>query len=718
MTSADGRATDEQGIDARKTDGQGTNSQRTDGTVTAAIDWDAAGLPYSSRFDDIYFNGQQGLEESRYVFLQHNQLAERFQSLGDQQGFTVGETGFGTGLNFLACWQLWRQLAPASARLTYLAVEQYPLNPAELRRSLKLWPELGALSEKLLAAYTLSYTGRESCFHAMDLEQVRLLLLIDDAHRGLQQLSAGEHGSGDPLDWQGVDAWFLDGFAPAKNPSLWHPRLIRTMAALSRDQATVATFTAAGEVRRNLASAGFTVNKTRGFGNKRHMLQGRFNAREINGTETYRKSPAQRPDLRQPGTTTHGAIAVIGAGLAGCYMARALVKRGYSVTLIDRGEQIAGEASGNAQGVVYARLSPHRQTLTEYNLHALLFAQQIYRAYWRDCSASDGGSCGVLQLSYDSRTERNHHLLATQLKCADFVRAVTAAEASDIAGSPLRYGGLFFPYCGWVAPVQLCEWLVADPAIQVLTHTQVSGLQPATVAPHATGWLLTGQRRDPATERIGDWSARFDQVVIANANGARQLQPTEWLPTKPIRGQISYVSAEGQPGLSTVVCGEGYITPGGDREGLGHCYSVGASFNLHDHSTALNDGDHAANIRGIERYFNRLKLPPAQGGRVGFRCVSPDYLPLAGPVPDAAAFPSSYRDLKREKREILERREYYLPGLYVTIAHGSRGLVYAPLAAEIIASRIAGELPPVSRTLVDALNPARFLIRRLLRSGR
>ena len=288
--------------------------------IQAQLEWRNA-QPYSSQYDDVYFSTDDGLAETEYVFLQRNQLEQRWQKLGNSI-FTIAETGFGTGLNFLCAWQLWQKHASKAARLHFVSTEKYPLTQADLKQALALWPEFKVLSEALLAQYQNISNG----FHRLvfDEGRVTLTLLIGDANQTLPQLKAQ------------VDAWFLDGFAPSKNPEMWQPALFEQMARLSHTQTTFATFTSAGEVKRGLQSANFEVYKAPGFGKKREMLFGRFIGKRSK-IETFSVKKA----------------IVIGGGLAGTASAEALARRGWQVTLIERNAKLAQEGSGNPLGVLY-----------------------------------------------------------------------------------------------------------------------------------------------------------------------------------------------------------------------------------------------------------------------------------------------------------------------------------------------------------------------------
>lgn len=230
------------------------------------IEW-RDGQPYSIQFQDVYFSSDNGLAETDYVFLQGNNLASRFQQFSsfqpsESKKFTIIETGFGTGLNFLCAARLWLSIAPQNVRLHFISTEKYPLTYSDIVAAQSLWPDLSPVSTEFLVSYKKLADGSATAY-LFD-ERIELTLLIGDANITLKDLNIT------------ADAWFLDGFAPAKNPGMWQAELFSHMARLSKPGTTFATFTSAGLVRRGLQAAGFKVNKHPGFGKKREMLIGRY----------------------------------------------------------------------------------------------------------------------------------------------------------------------------------------------------------------------------------------------------------------------------------------------------------------------------------------------------------------------------------------------------------------------------------------------------------
>jgi tRNA 5-methylaminomethyl-2-thiouridine biosynthesis bifunctional protein len=212
--------------------------------------------PASTQFDDVYFSVKDGLAESTFIFLENNQLEQRFKSVTDQ--FVIGELGFGTGLNFLNTARLWQRCAPETATLHYYAVEKYPLLPTDIERALRVWSPLQDLTDIFVTQYASIIMSE----YSLIFKNVFLSFIYDDILEGLPRIT------------RPVDAWYCDGFAPAKNPVMWSKDVFQQMAQKSAHQATFATFSAARLVRENATAAGFKIQKLKGFGWKRTMLRG------------------------------------------------------------------------------------------------------------------------------------------------------------------------------------------------------------------------------------------------------------------------------------------------------------------------------------------------------------------------------------------------------------------------------------------------------------
>lgn len=682
-------------------------NQREQPVSLAKLTWTEDGQPLSSEFDDVYFSKANGLEETRYVFLQHNHLPQRWAQLQKNQHFVIAETGFGTGLNFLAAWQLWREIAPDTATLHFISVEKHPVSRGDLSAALQLWPELADLAKLLIEHYPAELNND---FHHLRFgnQRVRLTLIIDDATAGFEQLLRGAHPS-QQLPHRGVDAWFLDGFAPAKNPDMWQPELFQQIHKLSNKQATVATFTAAGIVKRGLRDNGFSIEKVQGFGHKRDMIRGDLHSPftppatadfKPSNFNSPHETPWYCPEPAAP--VEHKNIAIVGGGLAGCHMARALADRGYHVTLLERNNGLAQEASGNPQGVLYVKLSHRRETLSDFNLAALQYAQRHYAPLWQEDSEL-GNACGVLQLAQSDQQADQMRRLSDSLSSDQLVQWLPAEEASAIAGIDLQKPALHFKGSGWLSPADICRQLVDHPKIQVIYHHQVDRLEPMI---HGD-WQLYDQE--------GSLILTANQVVLCCANQTAQLTQTRHLPLKPVRGQITQIPATPlSQRLQTVLCAEGYIAPADKGH---HC--LGASFDLHTPDPVVTRSDHEQNLMRLHEQFPGLTdhAPDIDtlNGRAALRCTTPDYLPLVGAAPDYSGFLERFGLLRQNAKAEIPYCGSYHRNLFISSGYGSRGLAYIPLCTEILAAQMAGEPDCVSRNTRKALSPARFIVRNLIR---
>lgn len=650
----------------------------------AQLDWDDQGLPRSRVFDDVYFSDLSGLDETRYVFLEQNALRERFAALPAGGRLVIGETGFGTGLNFLCAWQLFEQQAVAGARLHFVSVEKYPLSAADLQRALRLWPELKPLADQLLAQYVAIHPGFQRLVLAEG--RVTLTLLIGDALDQLAQLDAQ------------IDAWFLDGFAPAKNPDMWTAELFVELARLAAPGSTISTFTSTGWVRRLLNAAGFKMKRTPGIGHKWEILRGAFLGWPVDVPPPAADKPwFARP---QPPAGERRAL-VIGGGMAGCATAASLAARGWQVSLLERRDGLAQEASGNPQGVLYLKLSAHGTTLSQLILSGFGYTRRTLEHLHRGL---DWDGCGVLQLAFNAKEAERQAQLA-QAFPQDLLHRLDKQQAEACAGIGLASGGLFFPEGGWAHPPALCRWQATHPNIQVLTHHDV--LQLRRAQGHWQAW---------SGEQL---LADAPVVVLAGAAEIQRFPYTRHLPLKRIRGQITRLpqTPESQ-GLSTVVCAEGYVAP----VRLGE-HTLGASFDFNSQDLEPTAAEHAGNLQMLEEIsadlVTRLKAdalsPQTLEGRAAFRCTSPDYLPIVGPLADAEAFADAYSVLSKDARQIPDTPCPWLEGLYVNSGHGSRGLVTAPLSGELLAAWLDNEPLPLPTAVAQACHPNRFALRRLIR---
>ena len=622
------------------------------------------GTPFSAAYDDVYHSADGGPGQARHVFLQGNALPQRWQG---RERFVLLETGFGTGLNFLATWAAWIADPRRGGRLHYLALEKHPFSAADLARLHARWPEFEMLSRELCAAWPLPMPG----LHRLEFAggSVVLTLALGEAETLLRRCEAH------------VDAFYLDGFDPKKNPAMWSPELFRRLARLATPDATLATWCVAGSVRTDLQAAGFALEKRPGFGRKRQMLVGRL-------------APTRAP-LRVPTATATGPgerhAVVLGAGLAGCALSERLAARGWSVILVDRHAHPAAEASGNLAGIVRPQLARDESLAARLSRAAFLHARRAWDALERAGYPVRRRLDGVLQIAQETAQEQSMRAQAAAYP-EDYVRYLDQAEASRALGSPSALGAWLFPTGGWASPGSLCRaWLAsAGERIEWRGGQEVTSMERDA----AGNWRLL--------DRDGGCVASAPVLILAAGASLGTLANAVAgaLPISRARGQVSHIPQGALPELLLPACREGYLSPAVDGQ---HC--LGATYAYDDEGGELRVADHAGNLERLGRILPdaRIDLNPAKlDGRVGFRATTPDRLPLIGALMDTEApLPHDLR-LKHMPRRA---------GLYGLLGLGSRGLVWAALAAEILASRLEGDPAPVETDLLDAIDPARFLLR-------
>ncbi|WP_413741322.1 bifunctional tRNA (5-methylaminomethyl-2-thiouridine)(34)-methyltransferase MnmD/FAD-dependent 5-carboxymethylaminomethyl-2-thiouridine(34) oxidoreductase MnmC [Sodalis sp. RH15] len=660
----------------------------------AVLNWNEQGTPVSRQFDDVYFSNQDGLEETRYVFLRGNGLPARFTG-HRRASFTVAETGFGTGLNFLALWQAFHRFRRDNPdailrRLHYVSVEQFPLRVADLALAHERWPELADYASPLRESWPPAIAGCHRLI--LDGGAVTLDLWFGEVNEVLPGLD-------DSLNGQ-ADAWFLDGFAPAKNPAMWSDRLFQAMARLAGPQGTFATFTAAGFVRRGLQAAGFKVDKLTGFGQKREMLSGQLStvAPRINGTPWYhRHSPAEPQE-----------VAIVGGGIAGALCAAALQRRGARVTLYCADDALAMGASGNRQGALYPLLNIEDEALTQFFAAAFPFASRCYREFARQGISFEHQWCGVTQLAYDSRSARKlRDILALGLP-ETLVRGVENGEMEQLTGLATGTGGITYPQGGWLNPAQLIAGIVERGRQYGMSIHY--GHRAERLEPTATGWQLRFSHGVLANHAV---------VVLANGHHLLQWPFTSALPLTSVRGQVSHIPAvPALNALKQVLCYDGYLTPASPGY---QTHSLGASAVWHDESTDFSPAEQRQNLDRLtaclphQAWTGSVDIHHDQA-RCGVRSTARDHMPMVGNVPDYAATLAHYRHLPQllESGGAIELAPHHA-NLFMLGALGSRGLCSAPLAAEILAAQIFGEPLPISRELSAALSPNRFWVKKLLK---
>ena len=573
-------------------------------------------------------------------------------------------------------------LSGNGSRLHFISVEKYPLTQADLRKALAAWPELAPLSQPLIDQWPLPVSGCHRLLFADG--RIRLDLWFGDIKEMLPQVPHPATGL--------VDAWYLDGFSPAKNPEMWTQDLFDDLARLARPDATLSTFTCAGFVRRGLIAAGFAMKKVKGHGSKREMLAG---VREGKVPQQSIAPWYARPAGRE------GEVLIIGGGIASAMTALSLVERGRHVTLLCEDGEPASGASGNRQGALYPLLNGEHDALSRFYSLAFGFARNRLLALAKHHPVAFS-LCGVTQLGYDDKSAAKLAKMSQGPFPPELMHPLSAAEVEQVVGLPCDADGVSYPLGGWLCPADLTRAAIREA--QASGRLEVVFNAAAThIAEQDGGWRV--ESRDGR-----QW--RAPNLVVAAGHQLPALLPFAELPLYPVRGQVSHVpTTAGLSQLKTVLCYDGYLTPAHNGA---HC--IGASYGRNQTDLAYRTDEQEQNRARLQACVPQQRWPAevdvsGAQARVGVRCASRDHLPVAGPVARLAALADHDVNAPADQQSALPLHA----GLYVLGALGSRGLCSAPLCGELVASEICGDPLPLAADLLEALHPARYWVRRLRR---
>lgn len=639
------------------------------------------GVPISTGFDDMYYSVEDGEAESEYVFLNGASILE---NTTNKTHFVIGETGFGTGLNFLTTWQAWRKKKP-DCRLIFISAEAFPMQSADLEKAHSAFPALRPLSEQLLAVWPPAAAGTH--MRRFDNGTVSLMLLFGDACSVFKQLNAK------------VDAWYLDGFAPAKNPAMWTPALFKRMAELSSEGATIATFTAAGFVRRELEANGFKMRKTPGFGVKRERLVGTYTrdpSQTSEGTTIPRAHKKKNITWAvTPKANTHN-IVVIGGGIAGSSVAYSLMQRGYNPTLV-----APKQCSMTASDLPIAILAP--QLMLENTIEKSFF----YAAF------SHAVSHPAYQKAFGPERGTEYVPTTTQerQKYIDILDQF-GWEADWLHGC---HEGLILPKGGSVSPKKILYELTRGVS---RIQGDVDRLEKCT-----SGWRLIGRNGEEIMETATVILAAgaITNKILA-ASGLIGISGSNQHPSLRLRGgQIECVQS------SAITGTEGHTKTFGGHisseieisDGL-KIRTVGSTYDkLSDLPTPPIEPNIRARQANLAQCKKQLGVEIFEGANIeswtGVRATTPDHMPFAGPIPDWSDLSAACSNLAIDRNLPLTRPPNMKTGLYCLTGLGSKGFQYAPLLGEYLAAMISGEPSPIPLDLQPKLQPGRGFVRDIIR---
>ena len=672
------------------------------------------GIPFSPEFDDIYFNADDPIGQSEYVF---NSI---FDEIWEKKSeFNVLETGFGAGLNFLCAFKRFKN---SDKFLNFVSIEKTPIARDDLAKIYANFSELANVSGKLLEAYPPLIRG----FHRLNLApNVTLTLCFGDVAEVLDELSFK------------ADTVFMDGFAPAKNEAMWSELVCAKIANLCALGASVCTYSASGALKRALQNSGFEVNLLKGYGKKREMLRAKFaGERQAEGEIWFsRFDPAA---MIAPKTAL-----VIGGGVAGCVCAFKLRQHGLDVTIAEKRGDIALNGSGNHCGILMPLITKPTVNLGRMHMNAFL---QAARFYERNLGAQEIEFCGATDYAYEQKTLERFY----EWRKFDADNGVFELKFD---GKP--YASAFIFSGAKARPRKMCK--AASAGIKKLLNCEFTGfetLEGGAVRAH----FKDGQSVDA------------DLLVLAVGSESMELFADYDIRLSSVRGQVTHIA----PAVwtSAPFSAKGYVCPPAEgvqvigatydrnlfldeprssddeknladvAEFLGDKFAENERLNLNigrdgdaenaDRLEAINlnksvdlrtettddsaQTQDASNLTASENLSNDTIKTPQNvriiGSKVGYRSYSGDRFPLIGRLYDEDFYKDTYKSLLWTKSKSNPHPKY-VPNVYVSTAHGSRGLCTAVLGAELICDLVFDRPLCIEKSLFDELHLARFLVRKL-----
>jgi tRNA 5-methylaminomethyl-2-thiouridine biosynthesis bifunctional protein len=662
---------------------------------TNSIGFQKDGSPYSYRFNDIYFDNHSGYQQSKEIFIEGNHINDYFLQKNDT--ITIAETGFGTGLNFLLTLEAYEKIEKISKNplpsLHFISVEKYPLTKNQLIKSLAILPQINVYSTELITQYPDNIQNDKLTQFTADFcnKRITLTVLIGDAKESLSQLPTKKDGL--------VDIWYLDGFSPVKNPDMWTPDLFNQIGRLSKEQATLTTFTVAGFVKRQLQRIGYRTEKLVLQGKKVDALHAIFQQNPLT-----KKGYQLRPTITKP-----QQVSIIGGGIASACLSYALTKQGVKVTLYCKDMSVAQGASSNAVGAIYPLLHQQPDDISLFYQKAFWHAKALYNDLLSQGFDFSHDWCGLLEVSY-KESLINRQKAFNQIKAwpEKLITGINAQQASEYAGISLKDGGLFMPHAGWISPPELVNQLFnaahKTNRLRVKTQTKINKL---VQNPTDKTWLLKSDKES------------FDAGIVIICGGADSLDIDEVksLPLTATRGQVTSMQTNNAiAGLKTVICHKGYLTPA--SKGV-HC--IGATFQKNNTSTLTTTEDDQYNLTMLEKCLPELtqlinwQTKDISASKARLRCMSQDHLPLVGAMPIIDQHITQYSHLAKDKNWPYTSPAPCIDNLYVMTGFGARGLCSAPLAADILVADICKTPYPVDNQMLFNLSPNRFIIRDIVK---
>ena len=576
---------------------------------------------FSKEFDDLYSSVKGAVAECNHVFIKGNNLKERFENLGENSKFYIGEIGFGIGINFLTTCKSWLDHTKQNQVLEFYSFDKYLFRLSDFKTLNVSCPDLKEYISELERNYPRNIQGAQkiSLFGG----RIILNLIIGEIDNTQEYIKLMDK----------VDAWYFDGFSPSKNPDLWSIKLFKCIHKSCHENTTFSTYTSSGLVKNNLTESGFNHSRAMGFSDKRHMLKGTV-------------------DTQLKKNTSNTKVAVIGSGIAGCVLSYTLAKKGIEVDLYEKSDSICSGASSHELLVTYPRLSAHDTAFGSFTLHSYIFATNFYKQLKTDTWKKTG----VIILNHDAATEKRQSSLLEKRADGEIYRYIDPDEASEISGIDIKLNGLIYEDAGYILPEEMCKFLIESPKINIFTSSHIKSIK---------------KNREFFNLNIGEKKFEYQNVCVCAGSETANIVDIDGISIK--RGQVTHIeSLDNISRIKLPICAKGYISPR-----VNNIHLVGSSYSDSE-DTDLSEEEHLYNLNNLKLVIDEEMNVIT--GQTGHRAVSKDHMPVVG-----------MKD-----------------GIYINTCHGSRASVTAPISAEIIASMIVDEAPPLMGRELESLSPERF----------
>lgn len=598
------------------------------------------GVLYSDKFDDTYFSRSSPFDESSHVFI------SLMDEIWDRQGsFIVGELGFGVGLNFI---NLAKKFSKTDKKLHYVSIEKYPFSRLELK---EIWANLSKfpnLSSKLIKKYPKFRDGLVRIHFS---KNIVLDIYFGDALKALSEFEFK------------ADVWFMDGFAPSKNPDMWSLEICERLANLSKIGTLLSTYSVAGVVRENLTKSGFSVEKLKGFGSKKEMLKAKFESENLSLNDTC---------FARPSTINGKNALVIGAGIAGLATAFKFQRAGFSVKVAEKRDEVALNGSGNLVGALTPLITQKGVNLGKMHLRAFLMANKFYKKFGKSfCKFS-----GSREFAFSKELENRYKNSIFSLN------------------SSTPYPSIFIKNAASVRPKHICDFLAKS--LDISLNFELENLEKVE-----NGYKVYFKNGKIIETDIVVFCMGSQSEELFGVNSRFNFDDS--VAISSVRGQVTHIKERVKTKFP--LSARGYICPA--YKGV---QVVGATYDRKLYFDEPRFMDDARNLESVSEFLGDKKVTVI-GSRVGYRSYSGDRFPIIGALVDTKWFKEHYKGLHWGKEPAVLPK--FKDGLFINTAHGARGLGTAILGAELILDYVLERPFCIEKTLKNELHPARFLIRKL-----